>query len=677
MGIGQFTSVIFLTYHFMRSIQYYLSYEKPIAYDRPTIMPILPGVNFPVRYFFMFWISTLFTVIIHELGHAHAALIERLQLQGYGIFVSFIFPGAYVRMEDIIQFLPSGAQLRVYSAGVWNNVMAVLFLWLLISCQPYLLSLFYVQSHVGPLILSMDPKSPLYSVLHAGDIIHTINNQPIISKTDLFRYMNLLKQQSISQQLSTTEIKYLRLKYLSNIFKNDSNNAPKIHRMNNNHNDNNQGHDFLHLEDDPDTSVSILSVTAGYGVCTSRELILAQSTSIPYCCDSVLHFQGKSQSYRMSCFLHRKEQPISIVKNKDTEVNTASTADPLHTMDTIPGRGPKVRNRDDESVLNKSERTRRRSAGYTHDVHNTNHRDNILVASPVSDIWDPLTNASLYTDHRRPVEGGSNQRLQEPTVALNMNTQEHNEEMDLYCLSAKRLYVEGLRSNGVTHSSAEVEVEVEMHRDSKKDGHKMMDQGCVSDGDCTQSLDKNAQGSGSGSSSRGRKRHCLKPLTIIPTQLMKIEIWRAETSKEHRLTSEGSERSGMGGEDWRQEWRLRNGEERKEEVVRSSKMTDSDSSGGRHTHENRSFIRKLVLYEGNPTDITVSLKLGDLTLRPWLTLIVEFILWSMGLASGRAREFMYGILLGLPESTYMCLSLCLQVSIFSILMYDSNVVVLS
>ena len=59
---------------------------------------------------------SLHTTILHTLLLL-PAMVENLSVEGFGIFFTFIMPGAYVRIEDGLKFLSPGRQLRVYSAG--------------------------------------------------------------------------------------------------------------------------------------------------------------------------------------------------------------------------------------------------------------------------------------------------------------------------------------------------------------------------------------------------------------------------------------------------------------------------------------------------------------------------------------------------------------------------------
>jgi hypothetical protein len=186
----------------------------------PLLTPIIPGVNFPLKYLFDFWICTFLVIIVHELGHAAAASMERLQIQGCGIFFLFLFPGAYVRIEESIQYLPMYPQLRVYSAGVWHNIVMAMICVVSLLSLPHLLSLGYIsldqqiplaslggtssssslhwsppphaRESYGVVITQLLDDSPLSQSIKVGDLLVSINDQPIQSSRDFQRFCRLL-----------------------------------------------------------------------------------------------------------------------------------------------------------------------------------------------------------------------------------------------------------------------------------------------------------------------------------------------------------------------------------------------------------------------------------------------------------------------------------------------------
>jgi hypothetical protein len=99
MAIGQLASVVILSFALLKSLLRMLpdifsntDSEKEGSSD-PIITPIIPGVNFPARFLLDFWICTFIVIVIHEFGHAAAASMERLQIQGCGTFFLLLFPG--------------------------------------------------------------------------------------------------------------------------------------------------------------------------------------------------------------------------------------------------------------------------------------------------------------------------------------------------------------------------------------------------------------------------------------------------------------------------------------------------------------------------------------------------------------------------------------------------------
>ena len=71
---------------------------------------------------------------------------ESVQVNGFGAFLVLIYPGAFVTLDEAaLETLSRWRQLRIYCAGIWNNLMlaavAVLLLWAL----PWILWPFYAQ----------------------------------------------------------------------------------------------------------------------------------------------------------------------------------------------------------------------------------------------------------------------------------------------------------------------------------------------------------------------------------------------------------------------------------------------------------------------------------------------------------------------------------------------------
>jgi membrane-associated protease RseP (regulator of RpoE activity) len=144
------------------------------------VSPVIPGMNFPWQHCVTFWIVTFVVVLVHEFGHACAAINERLHVEAYGFFLSFIFPGAYVRIEDSVSFLSAERQLRVYCAGVWHNVaFALLCMWISLVVSPIVLHAAYLTKSSGAVVVDVPSRSLLAGSLSTGDVIADVNGIPI------------------------------------------------------------------------------------------------------------------------------------------------------------------------------------------------------------------------------------------------------------------------------------------------------------------------------------------------------------------------------------------------------------------------------------------------------------------------------------------------------------------
>jgi S2P endopeptidase len=222
MFLGQILSLITLTVSLFYSLHSLFHFTFPSDHSSssspspdslslpsgPLITPVIPGVNFPLKYLFDFWVCTFLVIVVHEFGHAAAASMERLQIQGCGFFFLFLFPGAYVRIEESIHYLPMYPQLRVYSAGVWHNIVMATICIITLLGLPHLLSIGYFSMEhsipvvsdsllhwnpppsseaQGVVITHMIPESPLTQSIKVGDILVSINDRSIQSTREFQR----------------------------------------------------------------------------------------------------------------------------------------------------------------------------------------------------------------------------------------------------------------------------------------------------------------------------------------------------------------------------------------------------------------------------------------------------------------------------------------------------------
>jgi len=165
------------------------------------LVSVIPGINLPLWHIGYYFLAAFLSGIIHEFGHAMAALTENVPIHSTGSFLYFIFPGAFVDMDDyLLSLLKPFHQLRIFCAGVWHNVCFCVICYLLLITMPYWL-IGYSQNNNELYVLDVNKNSPLYGYVNKGSIIHTINDNPIPYGNDGFEI--LLRQGLIKNPINS------------------------------------------------------------------------------------------------------------------------------------------------------------------------------------------------------------------------------------------------------------------------------------------------------------------------------------------------------------------------------------------------------------------------------------------------------------------------------------------
>ncbi|CDS37444.1 membrane bound transcription factor site 2 [Echinococcus multilocularis] len=172
-------------------ILFFLAYNttmrKPI--EQQVITPVMPGVNLPMSQLGFYLLTLLVCVVLHEAGHALAALHERVRIHGFGFFLIGIYPGAYVDISDAdLNSLSPIRQLKIYSAGVWHNGVIVVLSIICFYALPWTLSPAYVMNQ-GVGIVNLQKNSVFTGPrgLHLGDAITQVNSCPVNTPAEWFR----------------------------------------------------------------------------------------------------------------------------------------------------------------------------------------------------------------------------------------------------------------------------------------------------------------------------------------------------------------------------------------------------------------------------------------------------------------------------------------------------------
>ncbi|KRY86786.1 PIH1 domain-containing protein 1 [Trichinella pseudospiralis] len=101
------------------------SFLQSNSVDARTMMvPVIPGFNLPWTRLPMLVVVLLICAVVHELGHALAATGEGVPVLGFGFFLFGFYPGAFTELTGRdLDGLTTWRKLKVFSAGVWHNVV--------------------------------------------------------------------------------------------------------------------------------------------------------------------------------------------------------------------------------------------------------------------------------------------------------------------------------------------------------------------------------------------------------------------------------------------------------------------------------------------------------------------------------------------------------------------------
>jgi S2P endopeptidase len=99
---------------------------------------------------------------------------EQVRVNGFGIILFFIFPGAFVDLcSDHLDVISSIRQLRIYCAGVWHNVILVLIALSMLKIHPYFVSYCFNQR---AFVSDVVNNPSLEEIFQVDSAILSINN---------------------------------------------------------------------------------------------------------------------------------------------------------------------------------------------------------------------------------------------------------------------------------------------------------------------------------------------------------------------------------------------------------------------------------------------------------------------------------------------------------------------
>ncbi|XP_026851360.2 membrane-bound transcription factor site-2 protease [Electrophorus electricus] len=175
--VAMFGSVVLLGRTLLQTLRQMMS-ETPEGSHEQVLQVVVPGVNLPVSQLAYFFVAILVSGVIHEFGHGVAALREQVRLNGFGMFMFVIYPGAFVDLFTThLNLISPVQQLRIFCAGVWHNFVLCVAVVCLLLLLPLLLFPFYYTG-AGALVTDVVEGSPSSGPrgLFVGDLVSWVED---------------------------------------------------------------------------------------------------------------------------------------------------------------------------------------------------------------------------------------------------------------------------------------------------------------------------------------------------------------------------------------------------------------------------------------------------------------------------------------------------------------------
>ncbi|XP_048348504.1 membrane-bound transcription factor site-2 protease [Sphaerodactylus townsendi] len=218
---AMFGSVILLGKTLTQTLSQMLT-EAPTAQNDQMLQVVVPGVNLPISQLSYFFTAILISGVIHEVGHGVAAIREQVRLNGFGIFIFIVYPGAFVDLFTThLQLISPIQQLRIFCAGVWHNFVLGVASLVVLFILPALLFPFYYTG-TGALVTEVTEDSPANGPrgLYVGDLVTALQDCSVHSVEDWNSCLEEISRKpqtgycikaTIQQQLSVSSRGFRRL----------------------------------------------------------------------------------------------------------------------------------------------------------------------------------------------------------------------------------------------------------------------------------------------------------------------------------------------------------------------------------------------------------------------------------------------------------------------------------
>lgn len=147
-------------------------------HDGVQLQLMLPGINLPLDEIGYYIAALGICSVVHEIGHAFAAVLEDVPVTGFGFHVLLALPVAYTELGwEQLNGLRTWRKLRILCAGVWHNMALAAICFAILTALPHLFTPFYTTNQ--SVIVTGTKRDSLVAGdrgLMVNDVITSIND---------------------------------------------------------------------------------------------------------------------------------------------------------------------------------------------------------------------------------------------------------------------------------------------------------------------------------------------------------------------------------------------------------------------------------------------------------------------------------------------------------------------
>jgi membrane-associated protease RseP (regulator of RpoE activity) len=165
------------------SLQYTLAVRPPpTGIYAPQNLLLIPGLNEFVPGTVAVWLALVITLVVHEFGHGILSRVEGIKVKAAGLLVAVVPIGAFVEPdEQELETAPRSSKMRMYGAGISNNLVVGLLAFFL------MIAVFGLAVPIAaPVVTGVYKDYPAYNASVApGSVVLAVNGTPVEDREDI------------------------------------------------------------------------------------------------------------------------------------------------------------------------------------------------------------------------------------------------------------------------------------------------------------------------------------------------------------------------------------------------------------------------------------------------------------------------------------------------------------